>query len=166
MKPSRLHFTHQGCPRWSAVAAAAALVVFAGPARANPTFAPLLGSWGGSGTYKLQDGTSERLKCDAYYTGTGSQLGIAVRCAGQTNKIEMRSKLTANGTSLSGHWEERTYNAEGSVTGTLSDQKLSFSIAGGVAGSMTITYDQTKQSVTIDTKGIPLKSVTVSLSRK
>jgi hypothetical protein len=31
---------------------------------------------------------------------------------------------------------------------------------------MKITYDQTKQSVAIATEGIPLKSVTVSLSRK
>lgn len=139
---------------------------FASPGAADPTFAPLLGSWGGNGTYKLQDGTSERLKCDAYYTGSGSQLGIAVRCAGQKNKIEMRSKLSANGGALSGSWEERTYNANGSVIGKLTDQNLTLAITGGVAGSMKITYDQTKQSVAIATEGIPLKSVTVSLSRK
>ncbi|HML42777.1 MAG: hypothetical protein JNN24_17330 [Hyphomicrobium zavarzinii] len=136
------------------------------PSAADPTFEPLIGSWGGSGTYKLQDGTSEKLKCDAYYTGSGSQLGIAVRCSGQTNKIEMRSKLSANGTSLSGNWEERTYNAEGAVTGKLTDTKLSLAIAGSVAGTMTITYDRAKQNVAIATQGIPLKSVTVSLSRK
>ncbi len=142
------------------------LTATATPSAADPTFSPLLGSWGGSGTYKLQDGTSEKLKCDAYYTGTGSQLGIAVRCSGATNKIEMRSKLSANGTSLSGNWEERTYNAGGTVTGKLSDTKLALAITGGVAGSMTITYDQSKQNVAIATEGIPLKSVIVSLSRK
>jgi hypothetical protein len=133
---------------------------------ADPTFQPLLGSWGGSGTYKLQDGTSEKLKCDAYYTGSGSQLGIAVRCSGQNNKIEMRSKLTSSGGALSGSWEERTYNAAGNVTGKLTDQHLKLQIVGGVAGTMTVNYDQTKQSVAITTEGIPLKSVTVSLSRK
>jgi hypothetical protein len=136
------------------------------PSAADPSFTPLLGAWGGSGTYRLQDGTSERLKCDAYYTGGGSQLGIAVRCSGASNKIEMRSKLSANGTSLSGNWEERTYNAEGTVTGKISETKVALSITGGVAGSMTITYDQSKQNVAIATEGIPLKSVTVSLSRK
>jgi hypothetical protein len=136
------------------------------PSAADPTFTPLLGSWGGSGTYKLQDGTSEKLKCDAYYTGSGSQLGIAVRCAGANNKIEMRSKLSANGTALSGNWEERTFNAEGAVTGKLTDSKLALAITGVVAGSMTITYDQSKQNVAIATEGSPLKSVTVSLSRK
>lgn len=162
MKPARLDH------RWrlSAFAAAAFLPSLATPSFADPTFEPLLGSWGGSGTYKLQDGTSEKLKCDAYYTGSGSQLGIAVRCQGQKNKIEMRSKLSASGTALSGNWEERTYNAGGNVTGKLTDTKLSLVIAGGVAGSMTVTYDRTKQNVAIATEGIPLKSVTVSLSRK
>ena len=150
----------------AAHALALAAVCTATPALAEPTFAPLLGSWGGSGSYKLQDGTTERIKCDAYYTGSGSQLGIAVRCSGQTNKIEMRSKLSASGTSLSGNWEERTYNAGGDVKGTLSDTKLTLAIQGGVTGTMTITYDRTKQSVAIATEGTPLKSVTVSLSRK
>lgn len=149
-----------------ALAAPVMLMNLATPSAADPTFEPLLGSWGGSGSYKLKDGTSEKLKCDAYYTGSGSQLGIAVRCAGQKNKIEMRSKLTSNGGALSGSWEERTYNANGDVTGKLTDQSLKLQIVGGVAGSMTVTYDKTKQSVAIATEGIPLKSVTVSLSRK
>jgi hypothetical protein len=165
MRPARLRLRHMGCTSAFACAVAG-LLAASEPAAANPTFAPLLGSWGGSGTYKLQDGTSEKLKCDAYYTGTGSQLGIAVRCQGTTNKIEMRCKLSANGSSLSGSWEERTYNAEGAVNGTLSETKLTFSISGGVSGNMTIIYDQSKQSVAIATQGIPLKSVNVSLSRK
>lgn len=149
-----------------ALAAPLVLSSLTTPSVADPTFEPLLGSWGGSGTYKLQDGTSEKLKCDAYYTGGGSQLGIAVRCTGQTNKIEMRSKLTSNGGALSGSWEERTYNANGNVTGKLTDESLKLQIVGGVAGSMTVTYDKTKQNVAIATEGIPLKSVSVSLSRK
>lgn len=163
MKPVRSALRrHLLCALATSLASAGA----AAPALADPTFEPLLGSWGGSGTYKLQDGTTEKLKCDAYYTGGGSQLGIAVRCQGQTNKIEMRSKLSANGGALSGSWEERTYNAAGNVTGKLTEQNLTLAIAGGVAGSMKITYDRSKQDVAIATEGIPLKSVTVSLSRK
>lgn len=149
-----------------ALATPVALAALATPSMADPTFDPLIGSWGGSGVYKLQDGTSEKLKCDAYYTGGGSQLGIAVRCSGQTNKIEMRSKLSSSGGALSGSWEERTYNASGDVTGKLTEQNIKLAISGGVGGSMTITYDKAKQNVAIATQGIPLKSVTVSLSRK
>jgi hypothetical protein len=150
----------------TALVAPIVFISFVSPSMAEPTFSPLLGTWGGGGTYKLQDGTSERLKCDAYYTGTGSQLGIAVRCSSPNNKIELRSKISASGTSLSGNWEERTYNAGGDATGTLSDSKLVLSIVGGVTGSLTINYDQKKQNVAIATEGTPLKSVTISLSRK
>jgi hypothetical protein len=163
MKPARPALRrHLLC----ALLAPLALMSLATPSAADPTFEPLLGSWGGSGTYRLQDGTSEKLKCDAYYTGSGSQLGIAVRCSGQTNKIEMRSKLSANGGALSGNWEERTYNAAGDVTGKLTEENLKLVISGVVTGSMTITYTRTKQNVAIATQGTPLKSVTVSLSRK
>jgi hypothetical protein len=163
MKPSRPALRRRLLCALVLSLAAAALAM---PAAAEPTFQPLLGSWGGSGTYRLQDGTSERLKCDAYYTGSGSQLGIAVRCSGQNNKIEMRSKLSSSGGALSGNWEERTYNASGAVTGKLTAQQLTLAISGGVAGTMKITYDRAKQNVAIATEGIPLKSVTVSLSRK
>ncbi|WP_072390756.1 hypothetical protein [Hyphomicrobium sp. CS1GBMeth3] len=162
MKPSRPALWRRAYAWTPALAA----TVFATPSFANPTFETLLGSWGGSGTYRLQDGTSERLKCDAYYTGSGTQLGIAVRCSGKTNKIEMRSKVSSSGGALSGSWEERTYNASGAVTGKLTEQNLTLAISGGVAGTMKITYDKSKQNVAIDTEGIPLKSVTVSLSRK
>ncbi|WP_439541676.1 hypothetical protein [Hyphomicrobium sp.] len=150
----------------AALAAPIMTIGLVSPCAAEPTFSPLLGSWAGGGMYKLQDGTSERLKCDAYYTGSGSQLGIAVRCSSPNNKIELRSKISANGTSLSGNWEERTYNAGGEAKGTLTDSKLALAIVGGVTGSMTITYDQTKQNVAIATEGTPLQSVTISLSRK
>lgn len=163
MKPARPGLWRRA---FRALWAPVIVMSWASPGAAEPSFSPLLGSWGGSGTYRLQDGTSERLKCDAYYTGSGSQLGIAVRCSGQTNKIEMRSKLSASGASLSGNWEERTYNAEGAATGTLTEDRIKLSISGGVSGSMTINYDRSKQNVAIATEGIPLKSVTLSLTRK
>jgi hypothetical protein len=163
MTSARPSYSRRGL---AALAAPIMTIGLISPSAAEPTFTPLLGSWAGGGTYKLQDGTSERLKCDAYYTGSGSQLGIAVRCSSPNNKIELRSKISASGTSLSGNWEERTYNAGGDAKGTLSDSKLVLSIVGGVTGSLTITYDEKKQNVAIATEGTPLKSVIISLSRK
>jgi len=66
--------------RLMALAAVLAPSLFAFPA-AQPAFSDpgpfntLLGSWGGTGEYSLADGTRERIKCNAYYTGGGSQLG-------------------------------------------------------------------------------------------
>ena len=85
----------------------------------SAAFNTLLGSWGGTGEYSLADGTRARIKCNAYYTGGGSQLGMAIRCSSDNNKIEIRSKLNNSGGRITGHWEERTYNAEGDAIGVL-----------------------------------------------
>jgi hypothetical protein len=138
----------------------------AAAAGADAPFDTLLGSWGGSGSFKLQDGKTVRIKCDAYYTGGGAQLGMVVRCAGENDKIEIRSSLSYSGERLSGNWEERTYNAEGSVSGRATSNRLTVNISGGVSGSMTVSFSSSRQDVSISTQGIPLKSVNVSLSRK
>ena len=62
----------------------------------NP-FDVLLGSWRGGGQMELSEGKTERLKCNAYYTGGGSRLGVAIRCQSEISKIEFRSKLSQSG---------------------------------------------------------------------
>jgi hypothetical protein len=146
-----------------ALAATAQMATAAGGAA---PFDTLLGSWGGSGSFKLQDGKTVRIKCDAYYTGGGAQLGMVVRCTGESEKIEIRSKLSSSGDRLTGSWEERTYNAEGAVSGEATGNRLTVKISGAVSGSMTVSFSSSQQDVAILTQGIPLKSVNVSLSRK
>ena len=139
---------------WSATHAAAG----------NP-FDTLLGSWRGSGQIQLSDGRSERLKCNAYYTGGGSQLGMAIRCQSESSNVEIRSKLSQSGGRITGTWEERTFNATGTAAGQASDDKISLQISGGVTGTMSVSYSGSRQSVAIATQGIALKSVTIDLSR-
>lgn len=124
----------------------------------------LLGSWRGSGTAKYDSG-SERLSCNAYYTGGGSSLGLAIRCTSPTSTVHIRSKLRVSGSKVSGSWEERTYNAGGSASGTLTPSRLSIRIAGTISGSMTVNYSQSRQSVSISTSGTSLRGVSLSLSR-
>jgi hypothetical protein len=133
-------------------------------ADANP-FDLLLGSWGGSGTFNLNDGSSERIQCNAYYTGGGNQLGMAIRCKSSSSNIEIRSKLNKSGNRISGSWEERTYNAGGSASGSATGSRISLQISGGVTGQMTVSYSKTRQTVSISTQGIPLRSVNITLSR-
>ncbi len=133
-------------------------------ADANP-FDLLLGSWGGSGSFNLTNGTSERIQCNAYYTGGGTQLGMAIRCKSPSSNIEIRSKLNKSGDRISGTWEERTYNAGGNASGSASGSRISLQISGGVSGSMSVSYTKTRQSVSISTQGSPLKSVNITLAR-
>ncbi len=135
------------------------------PVEANPSpFDTLLGSWRGSGKILLDSGP-ERLSCNAYYTGGGSQLGLAIRCKSETSNVEIRSKLSLSGNRLTGNWEERTYNAQGAASGTARPGRLAIRVTGSVTGSMIVNYSRTSQSVSISTQGIALKSVSINLTR-
>lgn len=132
-------------------------------AEASP-FDTLLGSWRGSGKIQLNTGM-ERLSCNAYYTGGGSQLGMAIRCKSDSSNVEIRSKLSLSGSRITGNWEERTYNAAGSATGTATPGKISIKVSGAITGSMVVSYNRTSQSVSISTQGSPLQSVSINLTR-
>ena len=128
-------------------------------------FKTLLGSWKGSGTFSLEDGTRERISCNAYYTGGASQLGLAILCKSPNNEIHMRGKLSYNGGKVSGSWEERTYQAEGKLTGKASDNKLKMDISGLVTGTMIVAYSGKRQQVSIKTAGTQLKTIDIKLAR-
>lgn len=150
---------------WSA---AAALLALPFSALADSPFATLSGTWTGAGQIKLEGGSSESLKCRAFYTpkDDGAGLGLAIRCASTSNKIELRANLVYSGGKVSGSWEERQFNAGGSVTGQASSSRISLSIVGGgVTGSMTVALNGSTQSVTIQTNGIGLRAVNINLSR-
>ena len=141
-------------------------LVPAGPSKADPSpFSTLLGSWGGSGEIQLDKGRKERIKCNAYYTGGGSDLGLAIRCQSDNYKIEIRSKLSYSGGRLSGSWEERTFNASGSATGTASPNKISLAIKGAVSANMQVSYTKTTQNVNISVSGVALQAVRITLAR-
>jgi hypothetical protein len=161
--------SRSGVLQWRAVAIMAlALAMVGAAAQAASPFADLNGSWSGGGSIKLDDGKSEALKCKAYYLpkGGGAELGLALRCASASNKIELRANLTSAGNRLSGSWEERTFNASGNVTGSASDNRINLSInGGGFNGSMAVTTSGRKQMISVLTQGIALRGVNVNLQR-
>lgn len=139
----------------------------ASPLLAAGPFAVFIGSWSGSGSIRLDDGRSEALKCKAYYSPKGEEnLGLALRCASSANRIELRAQLTTSGGRVSGHWEERTYNAVGTVAGHASANTIKVAInGGGFSGSMTVTIDGRSQVISVTTQGVALKGVNVTLRR-
>ncbi|MFZ0398865.1 MAG: hypothetical protein WAM06_12645, partial [Methyloceanibacter sp.] len=143
------------------------IVVPRSPSYADPSpFDTLLGSWGGTGEIRLDKGRKERLKCNAYYTGGGSDLGLAIRCQSDNYKIEIRSKLSYSGGRLSGNWEERTFNASGTATGTATPSKLSLAIkGGGITASMLVNFTKASQNVNISVQGVALQGVRIALGR-
>jgi hypothetical protein len=135
-------------------------------AQSSPT-STLVGSWGGSGRISYNDGSSESIRCNAYYTGGGNQLTMAIQCKSETNAINLRSKLKIEGTRASGDWEERTFNANGTASGKAGGDSLSLSIGGGgFTGTMAVSYTKSSHNVQITTQGIAMKAATMTFTRR
>lgn len=142
--------------------------ILSAPASADPDqpFRDFYGTWSGTGSAVFSDGKRERLRCTAYYTGADSLLKLAIRCASPSNKIEMRADVSASGSAIKGHWEERTYNAEGDGNGRIIDNKLNMKISGTVEGELVVTTDKTEQLVSVNTTGTALQGVHLKLKRR
>lgn len=147
--------------------AVAALCFGAAQAHAANPFRGLSGNWSGSGQFRLEDGRSESIRCNANYVPRGTGLGLALRCASASNKVELRASLVARGNKVSGSWEERSYNASGQVTGLAVGDTLRLSInGGGLSGSMLVRTTGGSQSISVRTDTSALKGVNISLRRR
>jgi hypothetical protein len=156
---------------WRLPAAAIAFLVIASGGMAVSAagpFAPFEGSWSGAGQVRLDSGKTEGIRCKAYYSprSGGASLGLALRCASASNKIELRASLSSAGSRVHGSWEERSYNASGNVSGTASGNEIKLSInGGGLSGSMAVTTTGRSQSISVRTDGSGLRGVQISLRR-
>jgi hypothetical protein len=136
-------------------------------ADASALFKQLGGSWRGSGTLTLSDGSRERMSCRGYYVvkSGGSGLSIAILCSSTNYKVELRSSLVESGQGISGSWEERTFHAMGEVSGRASGNRMNLSISGAVTGSISISLGGGGHSVNISTRGTGFTGVSLSLVR-
>jgi hypothetical protein len=146
-------------------------LLMSGPGIAAPgPLEVVKGSWAGGGALNYKDGRQEKLSCNAYYTATsdGNALTTALRCSGPSGKFELRSTLNYAGGKVNGNWEERTYNASGDASGTLTDGNLSLNIHGGVAGSMTVAFSAASQtvSIAIASADVPVKTMHFDMKRQ
>lgn len=144
---------------------AVATICSAEPAGAASLLDGLAGTWSGRGKVDFEGGSSEDLTCRAFYSNSGSALSLAIRCASTSYKTEIRSKLHISGSSLSGEWEERNFNAAGSASGSLSGNTIVLRINGTIDGRMTINQVGARQTVTISTNGAGLAAVRIGLSK-
>jgi hypothetical protein len=140
----------------------------AGAAHAATPFTGLGGTWSGSGKVRLENGRSERIRCNANYVprSGGSRLGFSLRCASPSNRIELRARLTSSGSRVFGSWEERSFNVAGSVSGRASAGSLRLRFSGSLEGSMVVTTSGGSQSISVRTEASALRGVSVSLRRR
>jgi hypothetical protein len=129
-------------------------------------FQAFVGSWNGNGQVRLQDGRSEQIKCLAFFTDRAPGLGIALRCASSGSKIDLRAQLTGDGKSVSGRWEERQFNANGSLTGTQAGGKLTLQMdGGGLKATVVATVTGAAQTFVISTDAGTVRGAQISLTK-
>ncbi len=154
-------------PSLAAAVAALSMLCATLAASADNPFPSLAGTWSGSGTAQFDDGKTESLRCKGYYTNSGGpqNLGLSIRCANASSKVELRANLVYTNGAVSGDWEERTYNQSGKIAGKASTNKLSLIISGGIDGAMSVSIAGSTHSVRVSTGGPTLKGINISMSR-
>jgi hypothetical protein len=148
------------------IAAVLMLSVPASHAQSGP-FTGFDGSWSGSGTVSLSDGSTERIRCKADYKVNGNGLGLKqnLHCASDSYKFDLSSEVTSNGDRISGNWSERSRNIFGNLQGTAGGGQIDvFVEAAGFAASLTLTTRGNKQTVQISSKG-EIRGVNITMTR-
>lgn len=138
----------------------------ASPASAAEAFNALKGSWSGGGSASFEGGTREKLRCSARYTGGGDSLNLSLKCASASAQINLSGSLEANGSKVSGNWNESSFGYGGGVYGSTSDGSVRLRINGDVTGTLTLSVSGGSHSVAFATSTASLRGVNVSLSRR
>lgn len=131
-------------------------------------FQALRGSWSGAGLIQLENGKNEAIRCKAYYTtkAAGARLGMSIRCASPSNKIDLRAGLDLLGAGkINGTWEERTFNANGTAVGQASNSSMRLQIDGTLSGTVSVVLDGKSQQVSIFSSNAGLNGVTIRLQK-
>lgn len=157
----------------SAVTAAWALVLVGlaalpGPVLASSSpFLAMSGSWSGGGTITTSSGNKERIRCRAKYDvdGTGSNLGLMLRCASDSYNFELQSNATHRNGAVSGTWSENTRHVGGSIDGSARGNAIHVRVSGVISATLGVSTNVNQQSISIQAPGTELQSVAISLSR-
>jgi hypothetical protein len=152
----------------SAVLAVSMLLLASpGQAQSGP-FASLAGAWTGGGHILVADGGSERIRCRATYKveDTGSALNQVLRCASDSYRFDLTTKVTASGNTLSGIWSETSRNVNGTLGGRVQGGDISALVeANGFAASITMRTNGNKQIIAIRSQNTDLRGVDITLTR-
>jgi hypothetical protein len=128
---------------------AASFVSSESHAQAGP-FAPMAGTWSGSGTVTLDDGSSERIRCRARYAPIGPTMEMSLTCASDAYKFNLAANVRAEGSAITGNWSEASRNISGSLQGRGGGGNFEVvASAAGFNATIALKTSGNKQSVTM-----------------
>ncbi len=134
--------------------AALMLSVSASHAQSSGPFAGFDGSWTGSGTVALSNGTTEHIRWKQN-----------LHCASDSYKFDLSSDVTSQGDRISGNWSEKSRNIFGNLQGTAGGGQIDLFVeASGFAANLNLRTNGTKQIVQIDSKG-EIRGVSITMTK-
>jgi hypothetical protein len=153
-----------------AASLAVALPALAAPAGIAATpFTGMSGAWTGAGRITMSDGSSEPIRCRATYTAdkTGTVLDQVLRCASDSYKFNVKSKVGADGNALLGEWTETTYNLVGTFTGTVKGNKIEGQVRGsGLIIGVALVTSGNQQQARFLSQGTEMREVRINLTKR
>jgi hypothetical protein len=116
----------------------------------------------------FEAGQRERLRCNARYISSdgATRLGLTLRCASTSGTFDLSGRLIDRRGRISGEWFERSFNAEGTAYGRATSDSIVLRLAGSVPGAMSVSISDSRQSVSVSTQGIALRSIRIALRRR
>ena len=136
-------------------------------AQSAGSLAAFAGTWVGSGTLTRQDGTTERIRCQADYASRDPHsLQQNLRCRSDNTQFNLVSDVAEAGDHLSGDWVETTRNARGTLSGRNSRGTITANVQGpGFSAGVAIAARGNRQSVDIRSSGGDIVGLSMSLTR-
>jgi len=128
----------------------------------------LPGSWSGTGTIALSNGTKERIRCRAAYRlgNSSATLLLGLSCASDNYKFQLQSAIAYRNQSISGTWSETTRQVGGAITGRIVGSQINARAESQTFTAILVLYTRgNRQSISIQSPGSEMSEVAIALTR-
>jgi hypothetical protein len=109
------------------------------------------------------------MRCRSEYSelNGGAAVNLAIVCASESFKFDIRSHVEASGESATGYWTEVSRNASGSLTGRITENQFEGQISSPTFGAaISLTSNGRTQAVSIRPSGGDVADVRIELGRR
>jgi hypothetical protein len=152
-----------------ALSLAVTLIASESTAATPGPFRNFIGEWSGRGQLVGSDGHRESMRCrgeDSEVNG-GAAVNLAIVCASESFKFDIRSHIDASGESVKGYWSEVSRNVSGNLTGRIAENQLEGQISStAFNAAISLTSSGRTQAVSIRPSGGDVADVRIDLRRR
>ena len=153
-----------------AIIAAFAVWLSAMPATAEAgpaLFTRMAGGWSGGGRVVFSDGRDEFIRCRASFADeAGAALEQHLRCASDSYNFDIGSTVEAQGSELSGNWNEATRNVAGQIEGRVLGNRIEAHVeAAQFQADLALSVAGNAMHVTLVPQSNDVRQIEVTLRR-